>query len=63
MHTSYNGVMEPNISRGNEMPHRTSLIVDLEKWLAFEAIAKRQKKDRATLIREFIDQQIAKAAA
>lgn len=44
------------------MSHRTSLIVDLEKWVAFDLLAKKQKKDRATLIREFIDQQLAKAA-
>jgi len=45
------------------MSHRTSIIVDLDKWVEFDRLAKRQKTDRATLIRQFIDQQVAKAAA
>lgn len=40
--------------------HRTSLIVDLDDWVEFDRIAKKRKTDRATLLRKFIRQQVAK---
>jgi hypothetical protein len=41
--------------------HRTSLIVDLDDWVEFDRIAKRRKTDRASLLRQFIREQIKDA--
>jgi len=39
--------------------HRTSLIVDSDLWDDFNKVARRNKTDRASLLREFIAQQVA----
>ena len=39
--------------------HRTSLIVDSDLWDDFNKVARRKNTDRAALIREFIERQVA----
>jgi hypothetical protein len=42
-----------------EWMHRTSIIVDTDDWIEFDRVAKRLKTDRASLIRTFIERQVA----
>jgi hypothetical protein len=43
--------------------HRTTILVPLDDWSAFEKVAKAKHMDRASMIRQFIEKQVEHAKA